>query len=44
MIDSYDPNDGSYAFALIGYSGGALGGVGTTETTRWDNSLKYVYQ
>ncbi len=43
-IGTYDPNHGAYAFSLIGYSGGALGGVGTTETTRWDNSAKYVYQ
>ncbi len=43
-IGTYDPNHGSYAFSLIGYSGGALGGVGTTETTRWDDSVKYVYQ
>ncbi len=43
-IGTYDPNHGSYAFSLIGYSGGALGGIGSTETSRWDNSVKYVYQ
>ncbi len=43
-VATYDPNHGSYAFSLIGYSGGALAGVGSTETARWDNSVKYVYQ
>ena len=43
-IGTYDPNHGAYAFSLIGYSGGALGGIGSTETSRWDNSAKYVYQ
>jgi predicted porin len=43
-VGTYDPNHGSYAFSLIGYSGGAAGGIGSTETSRWDNSLKYVYQ
>ncbi len=43
-IGTYDPMHGSYAFSLIGYSGGALGGIGEPETTRWDNSVKYLYQ
>ncbi len=42
-IGTYDPMHGSYAFSLIGYSGGALGGIGSTETTKWDNSVKYVF-
>ncbi len=43
-VGTYDPNHGSYAFSMIGYSGGAAAGVGSTETSRWDNSVKYVYQ
>ncbi len=43
-IATYDPYGGAYAFSLIGMSGGALGGIGDTETTRWDNSIKYAYQ
>jgi predicted porin len=42
-IGTYDPMKGSYALSLIGYSGGALGGIGSTETTRWDNAVKYVF-
>jgi predicted porin len=41
---AYDPMALSYAFSLIGYSGGAGAGIGDTETARWDNSVKYVYQ
>jgi predicted porin len=44
LIAAYDPMAASYAFSLIGYSGGAGAGVGDTEAGRWDNSLKYVYQ
>jgi predicted porin len=44
LINSYDPMGGSYSMSLIGWSGGAGGGVGMTETSRWDNSLKYAYQ
>ncbi|MGO9985306.1 MAG: porin [Rhodomicrobium sp.] len=40
---AYDPQDGSYAFGLIGYSSG-FAGSGDTEAARWDNSVKYVYQ
>ncbi len=39
----YDPQLLSYAFSLIGYSG-AFAGAGFTETARWDNSVKYVFQ
>jgi predicted porin len=42
-IGTYDPNKGSYAFSLIGYSGGAFAGAGSTETGRWDNSIRYAY-
>jgi predicted porin len=41
---AYDPMALSYAFSLIGYSGGAGAGIGDTEASRWDNSVKYVYQ
>ena len=33
----------SQAFSLIGYSGTAGAGVGSTEDTRWDNSVKYIF-
>ena len=42
-VGVYDPLAGSYAFSLIGFSGGAFGGIGSTETARWDNSIKYVF-
>ncbi len=42
-IGTYDPMGLSYAFSLIGFSG-TNAGVGSTETARWDNSAKYVYQ
>lgn len=41
-VGVYDPMGGSYAFSLIGFSGGADGGIGITETARWDNSIKYA--
>jgi predicted porin len=44
LMAAYDPMALSYAFSLIGYSGGAGGGVGDTEDARWNNSVKYVYQ
>ncbi|MGB9024855.1 MAG: porin [Rhodomicrobium sp.] len=43
-ISGYDPMGLPYAFSLIGYSGGSAAGIGNTETGRWDNSAKYVYQ
>ncbi len=43
-ISAYDPMGLPYAFSLIGYSGGSAAGIGNTETGRWDNSAKYVYQ
>jgi Gram-negative porin len=42
-IGTYDPMSLSYAFSLLGYSG-TNGGSGTTQSARWDNSVKYVYQ
>jgi predicted porin len=35
-----DPEAGSYAFSVVGYSG-AAGGAGNTEDFRLDNSMKY---
>jgi predicted porin len=40
---SYDPMALAQAFSLIGYSGTAGAGVGSTEDTRWDNSVKYIF-
>jgi predicted porin len=44
LVANYDPMGASYAFSLIGWSGGAGPGTGSTETARWDNSIKYLYQ
>ncbi len=44
VVGAYDPMAASYALSLTGFSGGAGGGIGSTETTRWDNAVKYVYQ
>ncbi len=41
-LGTYDPMAGSYAFSLVGYSGTPGGGIGSTETARWDNSVKYI--
>jgi predicted porin len=41
---NYDPTELSFAFSLLGWSGGFGGGSGATEALRWDNSLKYTYQ
>lgn len=42
-INKYDPQGGSYAFSLIGFSGTAAGG-GDTENTRLDDSIKYNFK
>ena len=47
MLDglaTYDPMNLSYAFSVLGYSGTPAAGIGSTETARWDDSVKYVYQ
>jgi predicted porin len=47
MLDGlagYDPMVLSYAFSILGYSGTPAAGIGSTETARWDNSVKYIYQ
>lgn len=43
-VGTYDPMHGSYAFSLIGFNGSTAVGIGSTETGRWDNALKYIYQ
>lgn len=42
-INRFDPMGGSYAFSLIGYSG-ATAGMGNTQDTRLDDSVKYTYK
>jgi predicted porin len=42
-INKYDPQGGSYAFSLIGFSGTTAGG-GDTENTRLDDSVKYNFK
>ncbi|HEY4972379.1 MAG TPA: porin [Steroidobacteraceae bacterium] len=41
-LTSYDPQALSYAFSFLGYSG-FNAGAGSTEATRWDNSIRYGY-
>ncbi len=41
---NYDPMALSYSMSLLGWSGFAGSGAGSTETARWDNSVKYAYQ
>ena len=42
-VSSYDPMGLAPGVDLLGYSGGTSGGIGSTETARWDNSVKYVF-
>ncbi len=42
LIGAYDPMGGSYAYALIGFSGTAAGS-GSTEDSRWNNAAKYLF-
>jgi len=42
-IGKYDPQGGSYAFSLIGFSGATAGG-GDTEDVRLDDSVKYNFK
>lgn len=42
-VVKYDPNGGSNAFSLVGFSGTAQG-IGNTQDTRLDSSLKYFNQ
>lgn len=41
QVVEYDPVQGALLFSPIGFSGGIGGGLGATENTRLDNSLKY---
>ena len=41
-VQNYDPMGGSYAFSLIGTSSTYVSGVGDTETSRYNTSLKYL--
>ncbi len=41
---TYDPMALSYAFSIIGFSGTPGPGIGNTETARWDDAVKYIYQ
>jgi predicted porin len=40
---AYDPFGGAYAFSLIGTSGTVEAGTGETETARYNESFKYLY-
>lgn len=40
-VNQYDPMGSSYFFSVIGYSG-LTGGMGNTQDSRLDNSLKYA--
>jgi hypothetical protein len=42
-VNIYDPQGGAYAFGLLGYAS-SFNRAGDTEASRWDNSVKYVYQ
>jgi predicted porin len=41
-MGAYDPIAGSPAFSFLGYSSTAGAGIGSTETSTWDNSVKYI--
>jgi predicted porin len=41
LVTSYDPMSGAYAFSLIGNSATYVSGVGDTETTRYNSTVKY---
>ena len=41
-LGTYDPMALSYAFSVLGFSGAAAG-MGSTQGSRWDNSVKYVF-
>jgi predicted porin len=40
-VNTYDPFGGSYAFSLIGFQSSTAQGVGSSETARYNQSLKY---
>ena len=41
-MGTYDPIPGSPAFSLLGYSASAGAGAGSSESSTWDNSVKYI--
>jgi predicted porin len=41
QVVEFDPVQGSLLYSPLGFSGGICGGLGATENTRLDNSLKY---
>ncbi|WP_158818707.1 porin [Methylocapsa sp. S129] len=41
LVTVYDPMGGSYAFSLIGFSSSLASGLGDTETSRYNTSVKY---
>ena len=41
QVSAYDPLFGALLFSPLGYSGGIGGGLGATEKSRLDNSVKY---
>ncbi|MGO8954106.1 MAG: porin [Rhodomicrobium sp.] len=43
-VGKYDPMGQSYALSNLGYTATTTAGAGTTELSRWDNSVKYVFQ
>jgi predicted porin len=42
LVAAYDPMSSAYAFSLIGFSATYVGGVGDTETARYNSTLKYT--
>jgi predicted porin len=42
-IANYDPQGVSYSMSMLGWTGSTGLGVGSTETARWDDSLRYTY-
>jgi predicted porin len=43
-LGAFDPQKSSIALSLFGWAGAAGAGAGSTETARWDNSIKYGYE
>ncbi len=43
-LGKYDAMGQSYALSLLGFTATDTAGAGATELSRWDNSVKYVYQ
>ena len=44
QVVEYDPLQAALLYSPLGYSGGIGGGLGATENTRLDNSIKYEYK